>query len=676
MLGKPPSLQEQAVIADTLQRPSSTMSARERMGEALVSGGFVCAVILLWHFAPVHSFDVLPAVVSFLVLALAVLVRIDTPFGFTVPTQLAFVPMLFAMPIAVVPIAVVLAEVVVRAPDVLKGTVRPARLISTLGNAWWSIGPVAVFAIAGIAPAAASPLLLVGALFAQFTVDFFVAGLRTKIERGVSLSEQVGEAWVYVVDAALSGVALVVAERVHASPLVALAPLPLLGLVWLFARERRQRLESLLELNEAYRRARDEAIEASNLKSAFLANVSHEIRTPMNGVIGMNELLLGTELDDEQREFAEQVARSGEHMITIINDILDISKIEGGRVEVDVAEFDLHEAVDVAVGPATLEAQKKKVELGVHIARDVPALVRGDGARMRQVLANIVSNAIKFTPAGSVTVRIGRTGPRQGDRIRFEVADTGIGIDPAVIEKMFEPFMQADVSMTRVYGGNGLGLAISKELVELMGGAIGAESEPGRGSVFWFELPLPEIAGAGAARERTLPAAERTAGPASPLVLVVEDSPVNRLVAVHVLERCGFRSHVVNDGREALGALSTQRYDAVLMDCQMPDIDGYEATRELRRREAGRSRHTPVIAMTAHAMAGDREKCLAAGMDDYIAKPVRSQTLVEVLKRWIPDEEPPPLGRLPLPHEQRQRPRVAALRDRTSLPTAGREDRL
>ena len=675
MLGKP-SLEEQAVIADTLQRPSSNMSARERVGEGLVSGGFVCAVVLLWHFAPVHPFDVLPAVVSFLVLALAVLVRIDTPFGFTVPTQLAFVPMLFAMPIAVVPIAVVLAEVVVRAPDVLRGTVRPARLIHTLGNAWWSIGPVAVFAVASIAPAAASPLLLAGALFAQFTVDFFVAGLRTKIERGASLSEQAGEAWVYVVDAALSGVALVVAEQVHSSPIAVLAPLPLLGLVWLFARERRQRLESLLELNEAYRRARDEAIEASNLKSAFLANVSHEIRTPMNGVIGMNELLLGTELDDEQREFAEQVARSGEHMIAIINDILDISKIEGGRVEVDVAEFDLHEAVEVACAPATLDAQKKKIELGVHIARDVPALVRGDGARMRQVLSNVVANAVKFTPAGSVTVRVGRVGPRQGDRIRFEVADTGIGVDPAVIDKMFEPFMQADVSMTRVYGGNGLGLAISKELVELMGGKIGAESEPGRGSVFWFELPLPEIAGTGAPRERLLPASERTAGPASPLVLVVEDSPVNRLVAVHVLERCGFRSHVVNDGREALGALSTQRYDAVLMDCQMPDIDGYEATRELRRREAGRSRHTPVIAMTAHAMAGDREKCLAAGMDDYIAKPVRSQTLVEVLQRWIPDEDPSAVTRLPLPHEQRQRPRVAALRDRTTLPSAGREDRL
>src|SRR5579862_5139008 len=311
--------------------------------------------------------------------------------------------MLFAMPLALVPVAVVLAEVLVRAPDVIRGKVRASRLISTLGNAWWSIGPVTVFIATGVAPAAASPELLVAALAAQFTVDFLVAGLRTKIERGASLLEQRGEAWVYVVDAALSGVALVVAEHVRSSPIAALAPLPLLGLVWLFARERRQRLESLLELNDAYRRARDEAIEASNLKSAFLANVSHEIRTPMNGVIGMNELLLGTELDAEQREFAEQVARSSEHMVAIINDILDISKIEGGRVEVDIGEFDLREAIDAACGPATREAQDKGVELGVHVDREVPVLARGDGSRVRQVVANIVGNAVKFTPAGSVT---------------------------------------------------------------------------------------------------------------------------------------------------------------------------------------------------------------------------------------------------------------------------------
>jgi CheY-like chemotaxis protein len=201
---------------------------------------------------------------------------------------------------------------------------------------------------------------------------------------------------------------------------------------------------------------------------------------------------------------------------------------------------------------------------------------------------------------------------------------------------MFEPFVQADGSTTRQYGGNGLGLSIAKELVELMGGIIGGESEPGRGSSFWFEVPLQKVATASghSARERSVMRDERPADPNAPIVLVVEDSPVNRLVTVRVLERCGYRVHVVNDGREALDALSTQIYDVVLMDCQMPEVDGYEATRELRQREQGGKRHTPVIAMTAHAMTGDRERCLEAGMDDYLAKPVRSQALVEVLERW------------------------------------------
>jgi CheY-like chemotaxis protein len=220
--------------------------------------------------------------------------------------------------------------------------------------------------------------------------------------------------------------------------------------------------------------------------------------------------------------------------------------------------------------------------------------------------------------------------------VRFEVVDTGIGIDPAIIDRMFEPFVQADGSTTRKYGGNGLGLSIAKELVDLMGGIIGGESELGKGSSFWFEVPLQTVAtNAGqTARERAVMRDERPADPNAPIVLVVEDSPVNRLVAVRVLERCGYRVHVVNDGREALDALSTQVYDVVLMDCQMPEVDGYEATRELRLREQGGKRHTPVIAMTAHAMTGDRERCLEAGMDDYLAKPVRSQALVEVLERW------------------------------------------
>ena len=633
-----PTDEQQAVIADTLRRPRVTMAARERLAEGLLSIGFVAAVALLWIFSPPGNFAIGPAVVCLLVLVVAARIRIDMPFGWTLPTQLAFVPLLFAAPLAVVPVAVVVAMSIDRLPDILSGKMRPGRMVQAIPNSWFAIGPVAVFALAGTNPEAASPALLIAALAAEFAVDFSLSAVRYAIGRGATLTDVLSYRWIYVVDAALSGVALLVAKQIHAHPIAALAPLPVLGLVAMFARERRQRLESLLELNAAYRMARDEAVEASNMKSAFLRNVSHEIRTPMNGVIGMNELLLQTALTGEQRAYAEQVEQSGEHMLTIINDILDISKIETGHLQLEIAEFDLHELIERACVPAGLDAQAKGVQLDIQIDPLAPRRVRGDAARVRQVLLNMVGNAVKFTSHGSVAVRARRR-EGGGDHVLLEVIDSGIGVDPERLEQMFQPFVQADVSTTREYGGNGLGLAIAKELVELMGGTIGASSELGRGSTFWVELSLPEVAttqtvpvmGRG---ERVVHLSERRSNPDAALVLVVEDSPVNRLVAMHVLERLGFRAHVVNDGREALQALSTQRYDAVLMDCQMPDIDGYEATRELRRREDG-GQHTPVIAMTAHAMTGDRERCLDAGMDDYIAKPVRSQTLGEVLGRWI-----------------------------------------
>jgi signal transduction histidine kinase/ActR/RegA family two-component response regulator len=632
-----PTAEQQSEIADTLERPRLSMTARERLAETLMSIGLIATVVALWLLDPPGSFAVLPGLVCMAVLVVAARIRIDTPSGGTVPTQLAFVPLLFAAPMAVVPLAVVAAMAIVRLADIVSGRMRPSRLVQAIPNAWFAIGPVLVFAIATTKPDAASPGLLIAALASQFLVDFAATRVRLLIARGGTLREQLRETWVVVVDAALSPVALLMAEEIHRFPISALAPLPLLGLVGMFARERRQRLESLIELNVAYREARDEAVEASNMKSAFLRNVSHEIRTPMNGVIGMNELLLQTELSAEQRAYAEQVEQSGEHMLTIINDILDISKIETGRIDLELAEFDLHELVERVCVPAGLEAQAKGVRLDVEIDPQAPRRVRGDGARLRQVVLNLVGNAVKFTAEGSVVVRLLRPHTAGADGIRIEVADTGIGIDPTRLENMFQPFVQADVSTTRQYGGNGLGLSIAKELVELMDGTIAGVSEPGRGSTFWFEVPLPEVSAgsyAPAAGERVIQLSDRRADHDASLVLVVEDSPVNRLVAVHVLERLGYRVHVVNDGREALEALSTQRYDAVLMDCQMPDIDGYEATRELRRREDG-SRHTPVIAMTAHAMTGDRERCLEAGMDDYITKPVRSQILGEVLSRWI-----------------------------------------
>jgi signal transduction histidine kinase/CheY-like chemotaxis protein/L-asparagine transporter-like permease/HPt (histidine-containing phosphotransfer) domain-containing protein len=409
------------------------------------------------------------------------------------------------------------------------------------------------------------------------------------------------------------------------------------------------------ELDEAIARQRDTedklrtakyAAEEANLsKSQFLANMSHEIRTPINGMLGMTDLLLDSRLDASQRHFAETVQQSGQVLLGLINDILDFSKIEAGKLDLESIAARPRDIVREVVDMLAPRAQAKGLELLSSVESTVPEWAQLDPLRLRQVLLNLVSNAIKFTERGHVSIELRLAAPpRAGEMmLRFEIADTGIGIEAEATERLFLPFTQADGSTTRKFGGTGLGLAITRQLVDLMNGEIGVQSVPRLGSMFWCELPALAVAQppqpqAISKEVDALSAAASEAG----VVLLVEDNPVNREVALINLHALGLTTDAVDNGRAALAAVRRKHYALVLMDCQMPDMDGFEATAQIRAFEnsadGGRgARHVPIVALTANAMAGDRERCIAAGMDDYVCKPFTRQDLQTVLHRWLVD---------------------------------------
>jgi signal transduction histidine kinase/DNA-binding NarL/FixJ family response regulator len=372
------------------------------------------------------------------------------------------------------------------------------------------------------------------------------------------------------------------------------------------------------------RKAKELAESATVAKTQFLAAMSHEIRTPLSGVLGLTNLLSETPLDAKQRELTRSIQQSGDLLLTIVNDILDYSKIGAGKLTLENVPFEVRDLIGQLIEPMVKIAGRKQIVLEAHVSSEIGAWLKGDPTRLKQVMNNLLSNALKFTEKGRIQVLV----HRHAGKIRFAVRDTGIGIPRLALKNLFEDFSQADQSTTRRFGGTGLGLAICKKLVEAMGGEIGVESSPGQGSLFWFTLPLADAAPSSQRKVITQPRVARQLR-----ILIAEDNPINQRVILHMVEKkLGHLPTLTNNGLEAVEAFRNQDYDLVLMDCQMPVMDGFEAARMIRN--SGSRGALPIIAVTANAFAEDRERCISAGMTDHLPKPVQAKDLERIINKW------------------------------------------